>query len=621
MQDRGGETPKACRRIQFVAVAAACALAGCMTSTVAPATTAASAASGSAAGEGSSTGAGAVASSGGTTAQGLGSTSGGSGSGSGGSSTGSPASPYVDGGYVFCSLPNADGGPARWLCQPGTYFCDPSGNPGTCFQCRSDADCADRSLPTYDPLRPRCDLDSGLGGYQGFCQECLDNADCAGSPAGMLCDLNPAYPPNGLEPPVEALGFESCGRVQTDCRQEGGPPCSVSNQVCDPFNGQCEARSPSCTTDQDCAGLLVASGSSRSGSPYLPNPYCVDGGCTFCSGGVCPNNNACRSDSDCGNPTGSPSGPTCQPFADGSFQCACTSSAQCSGFWPACTGLDAGNLDDAGQAIGVCSCDSDSQCGDAGLACLAAGVVEPAALVLYWPSFLASIFGDQAGSNFCGVPCTSPAFSSCAALTGVDICNLTLHLCSWCVTDEECESSVGSGGAYCDGEFVNMPPPPGFCGCILDSDCPDGDSCLSYESHSTFLGTCVPTFSRCTPESCGGFFCNWDSGACVNDSNAASFPSCVNDADCSNAVCFEGACVECPGCTAAPGCSGSGCRSCSSPLDCPDDQGCDSQSHTCGTCRGPTAHGGPNDCPPDAVCSNYWLGTVGACLPNCDREE
>ncbi len=49
--------------------------------------------------------------------------------------------------------------------------------------------------------------------------------------------------------------------------------------------------------------------------------------------------------------------------------------------------------------------------------------------------------------------------------------------------------------------------------------------------------------------------------------------------------------------------------------------GCNSTTLTCGTCEGPSAKRGPFDCPPDAICSNYWSGLVpikGVCLQNCD---
>jgi hypothetical protein len=55
-------------------------------------------------------------------------------------------------------------------------------------------------------------------------------------------------------------------------------------------------------------------------------------------------------------------------------------------------------------------------------------------------------------------------------------------------------------------------------------------------------------------------------------------------------------------------------------LDCPEGEGCDSVTHSCGTCRGPNWQGGPYDCPPGAICSNYWSKSLeGVCLQNCDE--
>ncbi len=75
------------------------------------------------------------------------------------------------------------------------------------------------------------------------------------------------------------------------------------------------------------------------------------------------------------------------------------------------------------------------------------------------------------------------------------------------------------------------------------------------------------------------------------------------------------------------------CYQCLSPSDCPDGQGCNGRTHTCGTCEGPNVQslrGGcvPSyefcgDCPPDDICSNYWVQNIstvpsGVCLQNCD---
>jgi len=73
------------------------------------------------------------------------------------------------------------------------------------------------------------------------------------------------------------------------------------------------------------------------------------------------------------------------------------------------------------------------------------------------------------------------------------------------------------------------------------------------------------------------------------------------------------------------------CYQCLSPSDCPDDQGCNARSHTCGTCNGSNVENlragcqppdeSCGECPPDAVCSNYWIQSIdtnGVCLQNCD---
>jgi len=730
---------------------------------------------------------------------------------SGGSSTGG-AFVVGDGGYVVCSgRPNGDGAPAAWLCQPGTYFCDLTGSQGDCFQCRSDADCLDDAVPTYDPSRPRCDLDSGILGYQGFCQQCLQSSDCAANPAGPFCDLDPEYPFDGLpsspasslEPPTETLGFEACAERPADCRLDGGPDCNALNETCDAANGFCEPRSSNCAGDQDCAGLLVPPVSSELGSYYLLHPFCVDGTCSACPGGICQNE-------------------------------ICTSSAQCGGFWPTCEGLDGG-------AAGACGCDSDAQCGDGGLACLPG----------------TALANGGAATSFCGVPCTSQSFPSCQAYVGLAVCDSSTGLCSACSSDQQCSTSFGSQGPDCGVDVGG----PGLCGCGVDSDCPAGESCLASaprgSSSSDPFGICTPTPSRCTPGSCGGYFCDWDSGSCVNNANQSYATTCLSDYDCGlvpplkgevdmpfcasfgcvlcrdnadcirsgfadagfSKCCFEGdpacggssnnlcaetcdsdqdclgnglgshcitignrpACgcasdTDCAGNSAGPHCDMTGdqyqgrctcavaadcspgetcngrcmaecsrdsdcqagffcdpwstcrprcddggtcqapdllcdvnniagenglngsapgdiwcyaclsgadcpeglgcpnivgghvcevctssadcapgttcladgvchascdagscarglvcdrfnlagngadlCYQCVTAADCPGGEGCDQLSHTCGTCKGPTAAGGPFDCPPDAICSNYWEGTSGVCLQNCDR--
>ncbi len=346
----------------------------------------------------SSSGTTAVASSSGATSAGTGTgggTTGGSTAGTTGTSTGSP---YWDGGYVHCSLPFAadggmdgHGGPATWLCAPGTYFCDMIGNLGNCFQCLSNADCANQAQPTYDPARQRCDLDSGILGYENHCEACLTSADCSGSPAGPFCDLQTnkisgIFDP--LEPSFEDIGFETCGPTLEDCRLDGGPSCKDFYTVCDPRNGRCDFDNGSCTTNLDCAGIVSADPS------YLLTPVCWDGYCAPCDGG-----------------------------GGGCLYVACDAGADCSGVVPACVN-------------GFCSCDSQDQCSDAGLVCVPPP--EGSSMVA-----------------FCGLPCTAPSSPACSNLFDdyrqslYAICNPDTGLCEHCTTDQECQSNADTGGPIC----------------------------------------------------------------------------------------------------------------------------------------------------------------------------
>ncbi len=412
--------------------------------------------------------------------------------------------PFVDGGYVFCAA-LVDGGSAHWMCQPGTYLCDLSGNPGNCFQCVSDSDCADQSLPTYDPNRPHCDVQSGVPGYQNFCQQCTGNADCTSNPAGPLCDLNPSYPPDSLQTSIDTVGFETCGRLQTDCRLDGGPLCRRYNQICNPVDGQCLTRSGACTTDQDCLGLTSETGL------YVLAPYCVAGTCRACDGGVCPDA-MCDTDAECGNPTGSASGLLCNLSAN---QCNCDDNSQCGGFWPVCLPFTA-NL-----SIGsYCGCDSDQECGDGGLVCLA------------------DLLKTGELTGVCGLPCSSPSSPLCAAVDEFDpICEPDSGYCEPCASDVQCHSSPLSGGPSCQtaGAFAGM------CGCALDSDCPTGETCQG-------IGACAPALDRCSPASCPEYsVCDWDSGECLG----MNISRCFDDYDCASQgsgndpFCQNGACVGC----------------------------------------------------------------------------
>ncbi len=240
--------------------------------------------SGNAAGSSTGSGAGSATGSSGAT----GTSSGGA--SSTGTSTGDRAPDFIDGGYVFCRaevVTDAGDAQATWMCPPGTYFCE---SPGSCAQCRADADCADDRLPTYEPSRNHCDLDSGVAGYQSFCQRCVGNADCAPNPVDSQCDMDP----RSIEPGIEAIGFETCIAPV--------PGCPDGTQ---PAIGACA--STTCTTDSDCAdavsipNLALSYYFGYSGQQALP--FCVDGQCANSpdDNQLCPNC-YCGFDSYCHDP-------------------------------------------------------------------------------------------------------------------------------------------------------------------------------------------------------------------------------------------------------------------------------------------------------------------------------
>ncbi len=544
-----------------------------------------------------------------TGGSGLGSSTGSSSGASVGTGT-STGTPFPDGGYVFCTVP----GIPTWLCTPGTYLCD-ADDAGVCFQCLSDADCADRGRPTYDPKRPHCDLHSGVAGYQNFCQECLASADCANNPRGQLCDISPTYPPNAIEPPILNLGFETCGMLQTDCRVDGGPICKdIENQTCDPDTGRCELLNGLCSTDADCVGYF----SEAFSFPLQPLPYCVMGQCSSCLDGTCARS-YCSQDADCINPA-SPAG-VAACFASG--VCGCLGDLQCSGLWPKCESLDAGYTNDAGLPLGDCGCGQDADCGDAGWICF---------------------------DGVCGVPCTAPDAPDCSSVPGAPttlrialnpICNSSTGRCGPCSSDQECQSDPASGGPLCsDG---------GLCGCMTDSDCPANQTCQPppWNEYSPYwptpVATCVPALiPSCNPNSCGDFFCDWATGECLDaGSSFNSFyeKACLTDYDCSipsdgsqGFFCDPvahlcGTCNTDAECAGLLNTSGSHCFKidagdsscgCLSDTDCAGNQAgpaCDTTAsdrafHSCG-CRK------PEDCQPLQTCLTSTGPAFSACGTGC----
>ena len=451
-----------------------------------------------------SSGSGSSSSGGSSQSNGAGSTGGSTGTGTAGG-TGTGGFPtFVDGGYVFCTAEktaDAGGGRLSWMCPAGTYFC---GIPESCSQCLSDADCTNQALPTYDPKRTRCDLDSGVRGYQGFCQQCLGNPDCAGDPTGVQCDLDPF----SAVAPIDAFGFETCAVLGLGC------PFGTQAGV-----GGCQ--SGICATDQDCVGVLSRGQSSFLSSQQL-EPYCVAGQCSAASNSdFCPSC-YCSTAATCSGPVTSDAGEVCDPVSQ---HCACTSSAQCGGFWPVCELSDGGETLDGGEPLGACGCDRDDQCGDGGLECL-----------------LLPFTGRTNAGPACALPCDDPRFPACAAVDPkTPICDLASGLCVPC---------DGSGGdAQCQAQSDAVFEGPlcrldGTCGCQTSADCRDGEVCGGQSGPSSsgaVLGTCVPPTVPCTPAF--GAFCDWDSGVagavCLSDYQCASQSGRKDFCDLDSGVCLQ----------------------------------------------------------------------------------
>jgi hypothetical protein len=280
---------------------------------------------------------------------------------------------------------------------------------------------------------------------------------------------------------------------------------------------------------------------------------------------------------------------------------------------------------------------------------------------------------DCPNGNICKETCASdadcvgnPNGTGCTSNYGTTQCG--------CHSDQDCAGVANA--PHCD---LQSPSAPGVCECAQNTDCPVGQTCQSDgAAHSGCTSACT-TDADCA----SGFFCHpsgnclprcdpghacqapdpvcdvgnalGDNGrpdagvvwcyACVHGDDcdgglgcASAFdpPSCTTDCpsglvDCGSKLCTsDGLChatCDAAQCPAGEACdsldlTGNGanrCYGCVTAADCPNGEGCNRSTHTCGTCEGPTAAGAPSDCPPDAVCSNYWSGQVGVCLQNCDR--
>jgi hypothetical protein len=508
-----------------------------------------------------------------------------------------PLPPITDGGYVFCSEGSGDGGERTWQCPPGTYFCDASSNFG-CLQCRSDADCADESLPTFDRSRPRCDLHSGLSGHQNFCQQCLGDSDCEAFPRRPYCDIDSNYP---LAPysstAIVNVGFETCGALPVDCRDDGGEVCSLTGLVCGSDSGLCVSRTGPCTSDADCGGAVTVVEFSA-----VVAPFCVSGTCNPCPGGDCPTGGgSCDNDSECNGPD--PTGPRACIEEIGT--CGCHSDEECAGPRPVCGVLDAGFVDSQGLPTGVCICETNAQCGDAGEVCAVA---------------LSGINDFVVPVSYCMLPCTAPGVPSCGVLGGqyAQICDSDAGFCTGCTSDEQCRANPTLGGPHCDGSQ---------CTCDQDADCAGGQRCEYGDQGGG--KECVAVLPGCTPLSCpvSGLFCDWDSGSCVEPLALPPAQPCLTDYDCTVGPDFEfpgqqSFCdtdlEQCEACLTDADCrrTGTGGRcvrdagpawcTCSSGDDCLEGQAC--VRVYC-----------DRECSADAECAaGYFCAQGGACRPRCD---
>ncbi len=241
-----------------------------------------------------------------------------------------------------------------------------------------------------------------------------------------------------------------------------------------------------------------------------------------------------------------------------------------------------------------------------------------------------------------------------------------------CTSDSDCLGNVG--GPRCDLDFAD--PLFDSCVCEAPSDCPAGSACRTDGGRGALCSPYCSSDSDCV----SGYFCDThdncrprcdatnhcqgpdticDSANAAGQNGRGSDPSaiwcyaclqgsdcdgglgcvapgqtcqaCAQDSDCASGACLDGTCLTrcqagvCPGgqvCDAegVAGRGGGFCYDYLGPIDCPGNQGCNSQSHTCGTCTGPNVDGGPFDCPPGTICSKYWSDNAnsGVCLQYCD---
>jgi hypothetical protein len=233
------------------------------------------------------------------------------------------------------------------------------------------------------------------------------------------------------------------------------------------------------------------------------------------------------------------------------------------------------DVDPTDSLFGACVCQSSTDCSPNGLACKSASSGQTA----------------QCAYAYCQMD------SDCAPG-------------SFCDVSRTCRPRCDDGGQGCMGSDL-----------LCDRGNQNGQN--GYGNHGALPGS-IWCWGCLTPSDCGpGLACTGVcSSVCYVDSPITGCPAgevCAYPDDC-RPTCDAGECPAGQVCD-TQGVAGNGpyvCYPCISAADCPDGLGCDSVTHACGTCEGPTKSGGPSDCPPDAICSNYWDGQTGVCLQNCD---
>ncbi len=458
----------------------------------------------------------------------------------------------------FCGLSCAS--PEAPPCPGAAQGCD--ANSGLCQVCTADEQCQTGT----QTAGPRC---GAVIGESGICG-CFFDSDCR---AGRSCFVSLGDPLGSCQIPLPRCTPESCNGNFCDwdsgsCLPTTSPPPCITDYDCGSFYSSggdfCLAGScVRCLDDNDCV-LASASSNGQNTMCCLPGDSSCDSAspseihsCVW----------ACHTDADC---IGNVNGPACVLYGDAGYGAcvACASGADCAGN-PNGSHCD---LDGGPGWTFTCSCLTAADCG-LGLSCYHAG----------YDSFCTSYCSGGADcppGYFCdpGKTCR-PRCDNGGPCQGPDpICDLN--------------DAGGQNGETLDGSVPGLV----WCyGCLTGNDCPSGQTC----SYSHVCGPCQID-SQCA------------SGACVNG-------TCLS-------ACDGGACPSGQVCDTDGFFYGRGfCYQCLSPIDCPDGQGCNSMTHTCGSCMGPTFYGvangdgGPFDCPPGDVCSNYWTpGLEGACLQTCD---